>query len=213
MARPTRAEEAATRHVGFRLTEEEIENLDRLVRELGFADRSAMLREWLERGGSSPRTNRGNTSRRRTKKEENVSVVESTPPTNSVHVDPTPPTNTPRTLPPNVKLVPRTSAMDSRSSPPVEKPSIMRELLAALHREHDPRLGLIRLPHVVRSMLAHASLEDVHDALMRLAKHGTIELRPDAGSEFLSDDDAALCPRGPRDSVFSYARWTDTSTR
>ena len=86
----------------------------------------------------------------------------------------------------------------------------MRELLAALHREHDPHLGLIRLPHVVRSMLTHASLDDVHEALLRLAKHGTIELRPDAGSEFLSEDDAALCPRGPRQTVFSYARWTET---
>ena len=39
--------------------------------------------------------------------------------------------------------------------------------------------------------------------------NSTIELRPEAGSEFLQDNDAALCPRGPRGTVFSFARLLD----
>jgi hypothetical protein len=85
----------------------------------------------------------------------------------------------------------------------------MRELLAELHRQTPPRIGLIRVSDVVRAMLPHASLDEVHEALLTLAKHGTIELRPDAGTEFLKAEDAAVCPRGPRDTVFAYARVLD----
>ena len=85
----------------------------------------------------------------------------------------------------------------------------MRELLTELHRQTEPRLGLIKVANVVRVMLLHAPLDVVHDALLTLAKHGSIELRPDAGTEFLRPDDVALCPRGPRDSVFVYARLID----
>lgn len=89
----------------------------------------------------------------------------------------------------------------------------MRELLTALHRHRDPHVGLIRVADVVRAMLSHAPLEAIHEGLLTLAKHGTIELRPDGGTEFLKADDVKVCPRGPRDTVFAYARWTDTSTR
>jgi hypothetical protein len=87
----------------------------------------------------------------------------------------------------------------------------MRELLAELHRHRDAPLGLIRVADVVRALLPHASIETVHDGLLKLAKHGTIELRPDAGTEFSKREDLALCPRGPRDTVFMFARWTDTA--
>jgi hypothetical protein len=91
----------------------------------------------------------------------------------------------------------------SQATPPK---SIMRELLAELHRHKDPHLGLIRVADVVRALLPLASLDAVHDALLTLARHGSIELRPDGGTEFLKADDAAVCPRGPRDTVFAYAR-------
>lgn len=89
----------------------------------------------------------------------------------------------------------------------------MRELLTALHRHRDPHFGLIRVADVVRAMLAHAPLEAIHEGLLGLDNHGTIELRPDGGTEFLKADDVKVCPRGPRDTVFAFARWTDTSTR
>ncbi len=56
MARLPRADEASTLHVGFRLTDNEIERLDHLVTEHGHRDRSALLRAWLEQGGASPTT-------------------------------------------------------------------------------------------------------------------------------------------------------------
>ena len=87
----------------------------------------------------------------------------------------------------------------------------MRELLAELHRHRDAPLGLIRVADVVRALLPHASIDTVHDALLTLFKHGTIELRPDAGTEFAKQEDLAICPRGPRDTVFMFARWTDTA--
>ena len=85
----------------------------------------------------------------------------------------------------------------------------MRELLTELHRNVEPGIGLIRVANVVRPMLLHASLDAVHEALLTLAKHGTLELRPDAGTEFLLPDDVAICPRGPRETVFAYARLLD----
>ena len=87
----------------------------------------------------------------------------------------------------------------------------MRELLAELNRHRGALL--IRVAEVVRAMLPYASLDAVHDALLSLNKSGFIELRPDAGTEFLNAEDIKVCPRGPRETVFSYARWTDTSTR
>lgn len=87
----------------------------------------------------------------------------------------------------------------------------MRELLAELNCRRDELL--IRVADIVHALLPHASMETVHDALLTLNKNGLIELRPDGGSEFLRPEDSAVCPRGPRETVFAYARWTDTSTR
>jgi hypothetical protein len=87
----------------------------------------------------------------------------------------------------------------------------MRELLSELNRRRGELL--IRVADVVRALLPHASIEAVHEALLTLNKNGLIELRPDGGSEFLKAEDAAVCPKGPRETVFSYARWTDASTR
>jgi hypothetical protein len=211
--------------VGFRLTAEEIEHLDELVTEHGFSDRSALLRAWLEQDGHSKKareSSRNLASASRTSTQaETVSRVEIHPRTNYrqtsrtkanrtrssnpvAHVEPTPP----RRRHPRITAVPH--AMDSSPSPTQPK-SIMRELLAELNR-HKGEL-LIRVADVVRALLPHASMETVHDALLTLNRNGLIELRPDGGTEFLKAEDAALCPRGPRDTVFSYARFKDDSAR
>jgi hypothetical protein len=62
-------------------------------------------------------------------------------------------------------------------------------------------------------MLPHASLHAVLDALLLLNKSGFIKRRSDAGIALLNAENIKVCPRGPRETVFSYARWTDTSTR
>jgi len=207
MARPTRLEEASTRHVGFRLTEEEIEHLDQLVTKLGFSDRSALLRAWLDNDGPTKRK----TLRAWTKQDESVQTApqtnqrqtlstkaktrRSSNPVAKAHVEPTP------------------RAMDSSPSrnAPSEPKSIMRELLIELNRHRGE--VLIQVADVVRALLPHASMETVHEALLLLDKNGLIELRPDGGTEFLKAEDVKVCPRGPRDTVFAYARFKDASAR
>jgi len=162
------------------------------VAEQGHRDRSALLRAWLAQGGptstSTPRTN----------------------PRQTTHVEPT----LPRRRHPRITATPRmmdsSPSCDESSSKPQPR-SIMRELLAELNR-HRGEL-LIRVADVVRALLPHASMEQVHEALLTLNRNGLIDLRPDGGSEFLRPEDVAVCPRGPRETVFAYARWTDTSTR
>lgn len=66
-------------------------------------------------------------------------------------------------------------------------------------------LDLVRVPDLVRSLDGEVALADVHRALLDADDAGTIELRPEAGNEFLSEEDARLCPPGPRGTVFSYA--------
>ena len=144
MGRPARADIASTRHVGFRLTQDEEARFDQLVSTQGHKDRSTLLHAWLAQGGTS----------------------------------------TPRT---NSTSSPSTTTSTTRTN----------------HRQTTHVEPL--LPRLMRELLPHASL----DALVTLAKHGTIELRPDAGTEFSKPEDLALCPRGPRDTVFMFARWTD----
>lgn len=215
MARPTRLDEASTRHVGFRLTEEEIEHLDQLVTKLGFSDRSALLRAWLDNDGPTKRK----TLRAWKKPSESSST---TPQTNHRQTQRTK-ANTPRSSNPVAKVhvepksvrkqrpratAPNPSHVDSRATQPK---SIMRELLVELNRHRGE--VLIQVADVVRALLPHASMETVHEALLTLDRNGLIELRPDGGTEFLKAEDVKVCPRGPRDTVFAYARFKDANAR
>ena len=87
----------------------------------------------------------------------------------------------------------------------------MRELLTELNR-HRGEL-LIAVPDVVRSLMADASIDVIHEALLMLFRNGMIELRPGGGTEAMKAEDLALCPPGPRDTLFVYARWTDMNAR
>ncbi len=76
----------------------------------------------------------------------------------------------------------------------------------ALRRMEHPALGLVRIPDLVRALDGRVAIADVHRALLDAASAGEVELRPEAGGEFLSEVDARLCPPGPRGTVLSYAR-------
>ncbi|MDI1476523.1 hypothetical protein QHF84_07935 [Polyangium sp. y55x31] len=76
----------------------------------------------------------------------------------------------------------------------------------ALRRLEDPALKLVRIPDLVRSLSSRLPLDAIHRALAEGAKDGTLELRPEAGAEFLKPEDVPLCPPGPRGTVLSYAR-------
>lgn len=86
-------------------------------------------------------------------------------------------------------------------------------MLDALRAHVHPTLKLIRVCEVVRSLQARLSLKDIHQELMRAAHARTIELRPELIGEFLSSEDARLCPPGSRDTWFSYARFLKDEVR
>ncbi|HVK71115.1 MAG TPA: hypothetical protein VM694_41950 [Polyangium sp.] len=87
---------------------------------------------------------------------------------------------------------------------PNEAPS--RLVDEALRLLEDPMLKLVRVPELVRSLSGRLSLDAIHHALAEGVKDGTLELRPEAGAEFLKPEDVPLCPPGPRGTVLSYAR-------
>ncbi|WP_232380060.1 hypothetical protein [Polyangium fumosum] len=87
---------------------------------------------------------------------------------------------------------------------PDEAPSILVD--EALRRLEDPALKLVRIPDLVRSLSSYLPLDAIHQALAEGVKDGTLELRPEAGAEFLKPEDVPLCPPGPRGTVLSYAR-------
>lgn len=94
----------------------------------------------------------------------------------------------------------------------VQKPSAPIEnkeqlVLDALRAHVHPSLKLIRVCEVVRSLLPRLSLEDIHQEIMRAAKARTIDLQPELIGEFLSTEDAHLCPPGSRETWFTYAHF------
>jgi hypothetical protein len=76
----------------------------------------------------------------------------------------------------------------------------------ALRRLESPNIKLVRIAELVRTLESQLPKREVHRVLSKAFERGTIELRPDGGSEFLKPEDAALCLPGPRGTIFSYAR-------
>lgn len=81
-----------------------------------------------------------------------------------------------------------------------------RLVVETLQKLEDPNLKLVRIADLVRALEPRLPKDEVHRALAKAFEVGTIELRPDAGTEFLKAEDVALCLPGPRGTVFSYAR-------
>ncbi len=77
-------------------------------------------------------------------------------------------------------------------------------VLAELRRQADPRSLVVRIPDVVRALIAKGfDLDAIHGALLSLDDAHEIELRPE--SESLTPAEAALCPRGEGGTVLSSA--------
>jgi hypothetical protein len=79
------------------------------------------------------------------------------------------------------------------------------EVLAVARRVLDPHTGLVHVPAIVRAFDGQP-LERVQAALRAASQAGMLELRPESGIGLLSKDDAALCPKGMKGVVLSYAR-------
>jgi hypothetical protein len=91
-------------------------------------------------------------------------------------------------------------------APPAAAESPRALVAEALRRLEDPAIKLVRIPDLIRDLDGRVALADVHRALLDAHDAGEIELRPEAGGEFLSEESARLCPPGPRGTVFSHAR-------
>ena len=101
-------------------------------------------------------------------------------------------------------LNPLLAAFDPVREPPETTAGATGIIAEALRRLAV--LDLVRVPDLVRALDGKVALADVHRALLAADDAGAVELRPEAGNEFLSEEDARLCPPGPRGTVLSYAR-------
>jgi len=71
------------------------------------------------------------------------------------------------------------------------------------HREAS---GLTWVPKLVRALGGAPVRDEVHAELLRGARAGKLELRPESGMGRLSAEDAALCLAGPQGSTLSWVR-------
>jgi hypothetical protein len=87
-----------------------------------------------------------------------------------------------------------------RSSDPAQA------VLGAIARRADARTAMARVPEVVKALEGQLEPAEAIAALLALHQQGRVELRPEAGVGLLTEQDAALCPRGARGVVLSYVR-------
>lgn len=100
-----------------------------------------------------------------------------------------------------------TGMVTAPKSEPKNSTLEMRDVYEALRQNQDARTGLMYVPDVVRAVEHRVPVDRVHAVLRVLVDRGVLELRAGAGGEHRPKEDAALCPPGPRKTVFSYARW------
>lgn len=71
--------------------------------------------------------------------------------------------------------------------------------------------GLASVPRVVRALGGLPVRDAVHAELLKHARAGRLELRPESGMGRLTPDDAALCLPGPQGSKLSWVRRLEES--
>ena len=134
MARPKRASSVSTTKVTFRLTAEEAQRLDELVKEFGHKDRSALLRAWLAQTGPA---------RRRSTPHEQTNM-------NKILVDAKHNANETATARSNRQDEPPTQPAPSND---LTLNDLFVLVVAAIHHEADSRTGWSRIPSAVRLLL------------------------------------------------------------
>ena len=86
-------------------------------------------------------------------------------------------------------------------------------VMAAARGQTNPTTGLAFVPEVARALGGRLEGDALRAALVRAARSGMVELRPESGIELLSPSDAAACPRGPDGSPLSWMRVLDPVDR
>jgi hypothetical protein len=95
----------------------------------------------------------------------------------------------------------------SKIAPPnVNEVDVERLVIDTLRQLENSNIKLVRIADLVRKLESRLPKDEIHRVLSKSFDNGTIELRPDGGSEFLKAEDAVLCMPGPRGTIFSYAR-------
>lgn len=100
--------------------------------------------------------------------------------------------------------------MPKFAAPNTSEENAERLVVDALRQLESPNIRLVRIADLVRTLESRLPKHAIHRVLNKAFEGGTIELRPDGGSEFLKPEDAALCIPGPRGTIFSYARRIST---
>ena len=103
-------------------------------------------------------------------------------------------------------LGPATAPAPGATNAPVEL-QVLDAVKASLH----PSMGLSFVPEAV-ARLSHLGLPTVHAALKALANSRKLELQPESGKD-LTPEQLALCPPGPHDTRFSWARLLEAPLR
>lgn len=194
MARPKRASSLSTTKVTFRLTADEAKQLDELVKELGFKDRSGLVRSWLAQSRSVAR---GTGESVKPPVEVNTAPVSVTAENNADEMA-TAASNT------------QDAALQQAEHMKILS-SICRSAVLAIYREADERSGWSRIPNAVRVLLTRTRLTPANAVMIidGLRDAGIFELSPPNGRyERVRIEDAPLCPRDSRGRVLSRARLT-----
>jgi len=90
-------------------------------------------------------------------------------------------------------------------APAAAKPTVLRDIRASID-QHRESSGLTWVPKLVRALGGLPARDAVHAELLRGARAGELELRPESGMGRLSEEDAALCLAGPQGSRLSWVR-------
>lgn len=194
MARPKRASSLSTTKVTFRLTADEAKQLDELVKELGFKDRSGLVRSWLGQSRSASHE-MGESARPPVEPETATASVEAK--NNGDEMATARPN-------PTVDASKRDEYVELLGS-------MCRSAVLAIYREADERSGWSRIPNAVRVLLTRTRLTPANAVMIidALRDAGILELSPPNGRyERVRTEDAPLCPRDSRGKVLSRARLT-----
>lgn len=108
------------------------------------------------------------------------------------------------TKPETAKMVAVPETAKVAMVPEAPKP-YARDLRASID-EHRESSGLTWVPRLVRALGGVHARDAVHAELLRAARAGELELRPESGMGRLSEEDAALCLAGPQGSRLSWVR-------
>ncbi len=102
------------------------------------------------------------------------------------------------------RAAPRRREIDEKARARLDVSEVLSEA-----RQQTLASGLVFVPTLVRALGGMPSRDTVHRLLLDAHKNERLELQPESGLARLSEEELALCIRGPQDSHLSWARVLD----